>query len=157
MKKFLFTLLIMFTSANVFSQKEHFGLMLGAHYKVGDIGRNFKSFYGDYADCGGSGDFYQVRLYFDFKDCPYKCNKEGATFGSCTINFYKGRFWKISYEDIKNDPNKFAEELEWKFSNYSISETEYEYRCGDIYFDFNGQRLFYVHENVYTVRTIMGY
>lgn len=48
MKKFLFTLLIMLASANVFSQKEHFGLMLGAHYKVGEIGKNFKSLYGDY-------------------------------------------------------------------------------------------------------------
>lgn len=129
-------------------QKEHFDLTLGSRYNTEEIGRKFKFYYEDYAYCGGTGDFYQISVY-------YKCSKEGATFGGCTIDFYKGRFWKISYRDIKNAPQEFANKLENKLRNYSVSDTRYEYQCGDIYVEFDGKDLRYVSESV--TKAIAGY
>lgn len=148
MKRFLFTLFVMSIQLSAFSQKEHFGLILGSSYNVEEIVREFRYRYGNDADCGDYGDFYQVRLYCDY-------NKEGATFENSTIDFYKGKFWKVSYESIKNDPNEFARKLEWKFGDYSISETEYEYQYGNINFYFDGDRLLYVNESV--TRSMWGY
>lgn len=148
MKKFVFTLFVMLISLSAFSQKEHFGLILGSHYNVEEIGRDFRSFYGDYANCGGCGDFYSVRLYSE-------CSKDGATFEDCTLYFYKGRFWKVIYENIQNNPNDFAKKLEWKYEDYSISETEYEYQYGNINIDFDGNRLIYVNNDV--SRSMLGY
>lgn len=141
MKKFLFTILAILFSVNAFAQKEHFGMILGSQYNTGSVSWEFFERYGNSADSGGTGDFYQIRVYS-------KCTKEGGTFGGCTIDFYKGKFWKICYSDIKNDPNEFAENLEWKYKNYSVSETDFEYKYGNIYFEFDGKRLRYVDESV---------
>lgn len=131
----------MLFSVNVFAQKEHFGMIQGPHYNTDNIARGFLEHYGDSADFGDSGNFYQIRVYSS-------CSKEGAPFGGCTIDFYKGRFWKIRYSDIKNDPNYFAERLEWKYMDYSISETNFEYRYDSVYFEFDGNQLRYIDENV---------
>ncbi len=128
-------------------QKEHFGLTLGSRYNTEEIGRKFKFHYEDYAYCGGTGDFYQINVY-------YKCSKEGGTFGGCTIDFYKGRFWKIIYREIKNAPQEFANKLKDKLRNYSVSDTKYEYQCGDIYIEFDGE-LLYVSESV--TKAVAGY
>ena len=149
MKKKIFIILaLLFITTSAFSQKEHFGLILGSSYNVEEIGREFRSLYGNCVDYGGSGDFYQIRFYCDY-------NKEGATFGMFTIDFYKGRFWKVYYEDIQNDPNQFARRLESKFGGYSISATEYEYQYGNINFEFDGDRLLYVSESV--SKSMWGY
>lgn len=148
MKKFLFTLFVISISLSAFSQKEHFGLILGSSYNVEEIGRDFRSLYGDCVDYGGSGDFYHISFYCDY-------NKEGATFGMFTIDFYKGRFWKVYYKDIQNDPNEFARKLERKFGDYSISATEYEYKYGNIYIEFDGDRLRYVNRSV--SKSMLGY
>lgn len=129
-------------------QKEHFGMMLGTRYNTDNIAWDFLEHFGDRADFGSSGDFYQIRVYS-------KCSKNGGTFGGCTIDFYKGRFWKIVYHDIKNAPREFANNLENKLINYSISETSYEYQCGDIYIKFDGEDLRFVSESV--TRAIAGY
>lgn len=129
-------------------QKEHFGLMLGSRYNTDDIAWEFLGHYGDRVDFRSSGDFYQIGVYS-------KCSKEGGTFDGCTIDFYKGRFWKIVYHDIKNEPREFANKLENKLINYSISDTEYEYQCGDIYIKFNGEDLRYVSDSV--TKTVAGY
>ena len=148
MKKFLFTLLALFFSTITFAQKEHFGLILGSHYNVEQIGKDCKIYYGNNAGCGGSGNFYQIRIYSN-------CSKEGATFGHCTIDFYKGRLWKVTYENIQNDPNEFAKKLERRYYDYSVSETKFEYQYGNISFDFDGDRLRYVDESV--SRSMLGW
>lgn len=129
-------------------QKEHFDLALGSRYNTEEVGRKFKFYYEDYAYCGGTSDFYQISVY-----C--KCSKEGATFDGCTIDFYKGRFWKIVYRDIKNAPQEFANKLENKLRNYSVSDTKYEYQCGDVYIEFDGAELLYVSESV--TKAVAGY
>ena len=141
MKKILLAIIAILISANAFAQKEHFGMILGSRYNTDSIAWEFFERFGDSADFGSSGDFYQIRVY-------YKCSKEGGTFSGCTIDFYKGKFWKISYNNIKNDPNIFAENLEWKYRNYSVSKTDYEYQYGNINFEFDGSRLRYVDESV---------
>ena len=129
-------------------QKEHFGMMLGSRYNTDDIAWDFYEHYGERADFRSSGDFYQIGVYS-------KCSKEGGTFAGCTMDFYKGRFWKIVYHDIKNNPREFADKLENKLINYSISDTSYEYQCGDIYIKFDGEDLRYVSESV--TKAIAGY
>ena len=149
MKKRIFIILaLLFITTRAFSQKEHFGLILGSSYNVEEIGREFRSHYGNSADCGGYGDFYQVRLYST-------SNKEGASFGNCTLDFYKGRLWKVYYENIQQNPNDFANRLERKYGNYSISDTRYEYQYGNINIDFDGDRLLYVNESV--SKSMIGY
>jgi len=148
MKKILFIILATLISVSTFAQKSHFGLVLGSHYDVEQIGRDFISLYGNYANCGGSGSIYQIRIYAD-------CNKEDATFGHCTIDFYKGRLWKVTYENIKSDPNEFAKKLERRYMDYSVSETDFEYKYGNISFEFNGDMLRYVDESV--SRSILGW
>lgn len=130
------------------AQKEHFGLILGSRYNTGEIEKMFKFYYEDNADCGGSGDFYQIRVY-------YECSKEGANFGNYSITFYKGRFWKIIYHNIKSEPSEFAKKLENTLIDYSISETKYEYQCGDIYITFDRTDLSYVSGSV--TGSIAGY
>lgn len=122
-------------------QKEHFGLILGSSYNVSNIAWQFIDHYGDDADCGGTGDFYQIRVYD-------KRGSDGGVFGFSTIDFYKGRFWKICYSKIYSDPQEFADNLERKYSVYSVSDTRYEYQCGDIYIEFDGKELRYVSESV---------
>ena len=129
-------------------QKEHFGMMLGTRYNTDNIAWEFLEHFGDRVDFRSSGDFYQIGVYS-------KCSKNGGTFGGCTIDFYKGRFWKIVYHDIKNAPREFANNLENKLINYSISETSYEYQCGDIYIKFDGEDLRFVSKSV--TRAIAGY
>lgn len=148
MKKLLIACLSMLISVNVFAQKEHFGMILGSHYNTGSVSWEFFERYGTSADSGGSGDFYQIRVYSS-------CSKEGATFGNCTIDFYKGRLWKVIYEDIQSNPTAFAEKLEWKYMDYSVSDTDFEYQYGNVYFEFDGNKLRYVDENV--TRSMMGY
>ena len=129
-------------------QKVHFGMILGSRYNTDDIDWNFLVQYGDRAYFGTSGDIHQIRVYSE-------CSKEGGTFGGCTIEFYKGRFWKIVYHDIKNEPREFANELEYQYSDYSISDTDYEYQYGDISIDFNGKELRYASESI--LKDIAGY
>lgn len=121
--------------------KEHFGMFLGSRYDVNDIARQFRAKFGYDADCGGNGNFYQIRVYSNG-------TKEGATFGGFTIDFYKGKFWKIRYSYIQNDPYEFADKLERKYGLYSISDTRYEYIYDNIYIDFDGERLLYSSESV---------
>lgn len=94
MKKFLFTLFVISISLSAFSQKEHFGLILGSSYNVEEIGRDFRSLYGDCVDYGGSGDFYQIRFYCDY-------NKEGATFGILQLTSTKDAFGKFIMKKFK--------------------------------------------------------
>lgn len=129
-------------------QKVHFGMMLGSLYNTDDIDLEFLKHYGDNAYFGSSGDIHQIRILSE-------CSKIGGTFGRCTIDFYKGRFWKIVYHDIKNEPQEFANELENILINYSISDTNYEYQCGDTYIDFNGKDLRYTSESI--IKDIVGY
>ena len=119
----------------------HYGLTLGAAYNPNDVAWKCLERYGERADFGESGNFYQIRIYSE-------CTQEGAVFGGFTIDFYKGRFWKIIYQDVKNDPREFADRLENKLINYSVSDTRYEYQCGDTYIEFDGEDLFYVSESV---------
>lgn len=141
-------LALQFTTINAFAQKEHFGMILGSRYDTGAVSWEFFERYGTSADSSGTGNFYQIRVYSN-------CSKEGGTFGQCTIDFYKGRFWKIVYEDIINDSNDFANRLERKYMKYSISETNFEYQYGNIYFEFDGNRLRYVDESV--SRSMLSY
>lgn len=129
-------------------QKEHFGMILGSHYNVDGIAWEFYEHYGDRADFGSSGDFHQIIVYS-------KCTKEGAIFGGCTVDFYKGKFWKIIYRKIEDNPREFANRLENKLINYSISDTKYEYQCGDVYIEFDGEELLYVSESV--TKAVAGY
>ena len=128
--------------------KEHFGMFLASYYNVDEIAWEFKDHYGDYVLFNGSGNFHQISVY-------YKCSKEGGTFGGCTITFYKGKFWQIIYRNIKNNPQEFANKLENKLKNYSISDTRYEYLCGDVYVHFDGEELLYTSESV--TKAIAGY
>lgn len=129
-------------------QKEHFGMILGSRYDLDGIARDFKEHFRERADFGSSGDFFQIRVYS-------KCSKEDGLFESCTMDFHKGRFWKISYQEMINNPREFANKLENKLINYSISETEYEYKCGDVYIEFDGEDLRYVSESV--TKAVAGY
>lgn len=141
MKKFLLFLVVAFVSVCTSAQKSHFGMALGYSYDVNDVGNTFTSHYGIYCDAGGTGDHYQIRLYLE-TECM------DAKFKHCTIDFYKGYFWKIVYDDIQSDPRAFANKLEWNYSDYSISDSDYEYKFGDVEMKFNGEELRFVSDKV---------
>lgn len=127
---------------------EHFGMMLGSRYNTDDIDCFFYERYGENAFCGGCGDIHQIRVFSN-------CRIEEGVFGLFTIDFYKGRFWKIVYSDIKNEPLEFADKLEYKYSDYSISDTSYEYQCGDVNIEFFRNELKYTSYSV--TKSILGY
>ena len=100
---------------NFTAQKDHFGLLLGSSCDVLYIAHQLVSFYGDAVDAGGTEEFYQVRVYSE-------TIKEGGTFGNYTMDFYKGRFWKIIYDNYSGNPQEFADKLERKLHKYSVSD-----------------------------------
>lgn len=130
------------------AQKEHFGLILGSRYNTGEIEKMFKFYYEDNAYSLGDDHIFETTVVYQY-------SKEGEPFSGWTMFFYNGRFWKIIYRNIKSEPNAFANKLEKKLIEYSISETEYEYQCGDIYIKFDGKDLSYVSESV--TKAIAGY
>lgn len=72
----------------------------------------------------------------------------GATFSSCKMDFFRGRFWGISFQYIKTDPDVLAQRLEDKFARYSISDSRYEYRANGIELLFDGTSLRYLSISV---------
>lgn len=141
MKKLLIILCVAFTSLFASAQKSHFGMLLGAAYDLEEVSNSLVLYYGNRCHCMSSGKHYSAIIYEDTQI-------KNGTFKRCTIYFYNNYFWKIVYEDIKTDAQSFANNLEWEYSDYSISDTDYEYKFGDVEVKFDGEDLRYVSNKV---------
>lgn len=142
MKRFILLFVFFLSITSTYAQIDrHFfgGVELGvttqreATAQINGLGINCRS--------GVSGNFGSIMIYRDIE-------MEGATFSNCTLNFFRGRFWSIVFENIKSDPNALAQRLEDKFASYSISDDEYEYRSRGVELKFDGKRLRYLSISV---------
>lgn len=69
------------------------------------------------------------------------CKYEEADFNDISFYFFKDRLWKITFEYCQSDPQSLGNRIESKYSDYSTSDTHYEYMDGDVILTFDGSML----------------
>jgi hypothetical protein len=79
------------------------------------------------------------------------CQFEGANFKDISLYFFKDRLWSITFEYCQSDPQLLGNRLESKYSDHSISDTNYEYMDGDVILTFDGNMLSFQSNSVLTL------